>query len=744
MIMSVKEEVLVLEKITTMLNDDKYGMSRFLQATPYTDHDYFSFQGLIDEDVFYSHLYYESEYATNKKKELYKMLKGNAGINTFFILGYQGCGKTTFVNALLNYYIRYARKEVNEDYLIDCDKNGTDGEKEQLRIILSKKIIKYIISHKDILCNYLDFYRRNHMILRECVNAFVLHDIWKYFSVFISEKKDIEDPDDLNELEKFFNKLSVRDSLYVIVLFYLANKYYDDDQENDVYFLFVDNLDYIDDYEQLGLFMDAIKALTTDMDKIFNRLCFSKNSSASSNNRFTEKIKILIAMRETTKANIPNPHGVDFFDSIHSYEDITELYNKNGIVDWRLKFINRSTSLSPIKKQEMDLIREIIADKYTREVFIPLYNNNYRRTTKILTNIIIENPREFSDYHKLMSSNVPFYRHGARGILFKFILDLFNKTTNGSTNILKEIGVIDLRNRKNNEVSVARMLLSYLSEKTDTICSNAKQSVSLQKVIDDFQGIYTQEDILKSLLSMYMLKDSAWTHLISFSKLDSKESVKSMLEKQDFSSINLKTTAIHYSCAGKIYLEVITSHFEFFSTRIFGTRYPALFCEQNYANGSRDYLKIIQGVLREVKQCCNSLKVHNDKIKTIMAQGKTAVSENDYLNSSFVATIKKTIPDTDEIQIRKQFHEDRLINSHIGYIDRFRLYLLNGTVISPSARIAVNKSLCEVLNEYVDLLEHVSITDYTQKELLPFYRKQLGSIEKTGYSNFYMPVKKNV
>lgn len=664
-----------------MINNDKYGLSRFLQATPYAEHDYFSFQGIIDEDLFHEHLYYEDDNAEEVKKELYKTMKTESGKNTFFILGYQGCGKTTFINAVLRHYCIHADMEINDDFLIDCDKYGTDGEKEQLKIIFIKKIIKYITNHPDIIYNYIDFFKANNKSIIQCVNSNKLYSLWEFFCSFIKNKKNINNPKDLNEIEEFLSSFSLRDALYSIVFLFLANKYQSDCLDKDVFIIFVDNLDCVDDYEQLGLFMDAIKALTTDMDKIFNHLYLNCKHSQESNYRFTEKIKILIAMRETTRANMSNSHGVDFFDSIHTYVDITELYNKDNIVDWRLNSITDSQSLSAEKISEINLIKEITKDKYTHDVIVPLYNNNYRRTTKVITKIIIDNPEELKDYQYLMKSNSTYLRHGARGILFKFILDLFNNSSPTEKNLFKEIGVIDLNERKKNyEASICRILLSYLSQKTDTLCSNAEQGISLQSIIDDFDGLYTSEQIINSLLSMYMLKDSVWTHLVSFVKLDTTESVSSMVEKQDFSSINPKSTIIHYSCAGKIYLEVVTTHFEFFSTRIFGTKYPALFCESNYMNGSTVYNLIISKVLSEVKKCCKALKTHNKKIIKVKGLEDSAYTEINYLKSPFIATIKKINTESGEYQKHKQFHEDRLINSHIGYIDRFRLYLLNENI----------------------------------------------------------------
>ena len=455
--------------------------------------------------------------------------------------------------------------------------------------------------------------------------------------------------------------------------------------------------------------------------------------------------KILVAMRETTYANLPNPHEVDFFDSIHSYCDITEWYNKNKIVDWRLKFLKNGNLLSEKKKGEANLILEIIRDNYTKDIFIPLYNNNYRRATKIITTVIIDHPKEFDSYDKLAKSKLLYLKHGARGILFKLVMDLFNSDENGEENCLRKIGVLDFQNRKSNDVSIARMILSYLSTMTDTLCDNPRRCVSVKKIIDNFDGIFTSNEIIRSLLNMYSLKDSIWTHLVSFGRYESSESIKEMLDKDDYSALDLNKTTVHYSCAGKIYLEVMTSHFEFFSTRIKGSQYPALFCYSNYKNGSKKFLDIIESVIHEVELCCNSLSTHNEKVCNSKGKTNIPMDIEEYLKSPFVASIKKiNRVDKKRTQIRKQFHEDRIINSHIGYIDRFRMYIINNGKRFSQDSIAINESLCNVLERYIKLLDSVLITEYTKETLLPFYKTQLETIRETGYKNCNIPIKKDI
>lgn len=743
--MNIEREKKVLKEIITAVNNEKYGMRRFLQATPYVEHDYFSFNGVINEEVFYEHLYYESKSIENKKQELYDSIVTDSGINTFFILGYQGCGKTTFINALLNYYTFKSKKKLNQDYLIDCDKNGVNGEETPLKIIFSKKLLSYIIRHNDIIYDYTDFYNVNHLVLRECVNSTSLYSVTNYFTKLIDKKESLDKIEVINELELFLSNLDIKDSLYIIILFYISKLYKLDNRLEDSVFLFIDNLDYIDNLKELAIFMNAIKSLTTDMSKIFNKLRLYEKDSSISSIRFTNKVKILVAMRETTYANLPNPHEVDFFDSIHSYCDITEWYNKNKIVDWRLKFLKNGNLLSEKKKGEANLILEIIRDNYTKDIFIPLYNNNYRRATKIITTVIIDHPKEFDSYDKLAKSKLLYLKHGARGILFKLVMDLFNSDENGEENCLRKIGVLDFQNRKSNDVSIARMILSYLSTMTDTLCDNPRRCVSVKKIIDNFDGIFTSNEIIRSLLNMYSLKDSIWTHLVSFGRYESSESIKEMLDKDDYSALDLNKTTVHYSCAGKIYLEVMTSHFEFFSTRIKGSQYPALFCYSNYKNGSKKFLDIIESVIHEVELCCNSLSTHNEKVCNSKGKTNIPMDIEEYLKSPFVASIKKiNRVDKKRTQIRKQFHEDRIINSHIGYIDRFRMYIINNGKRFSQDSIAINESLCNVLERYIKLLDSVLITEYTKETLLPFYKTQLETIRETGYKNCNIPIKKDI
>jgi hypothetical protein len=214
-----------------------------------------------------------------------------------------------------------------------------------------------------------------------------------------------------------------------------------------------------------------------------------------------------------------------------------------------------------------------------------------------------------------------------------------------------------------------------------------------------------------------------------------------MLDNNDFSSLNTNTSSLHYSCAGKTYLETITPHFEFFSARTFRNKYPGLFCAKNYQKGSADFKKIIEAVYTEVEQCCKSLKNHNTLIRKKNNAPHKPMDDSALLDSQFVAAIKLK---SNVMNIHKQSHEERIINAHIGYLDRFRLYILTHPEdLLGRNKIALNEYLCHAIQKYVELLKTALKSPRTKEYLLPHYENILKRLISDAYKDFKTPVNKN-
>lgn len=128
----------IMSKIVNLVNEDDEGMKRYLQATSYNDLDYYNFNGLVEPPIFRQKFYVESEASAAHKVKLCSRFNHPGGKNTVFIVGYQGCGKTTFINTLIEDYFDSKGINSNRKLFIDCDKFGVAAEKNPLKTIFLK------------------------------------------------------------------------------------------------------------------------------------------------------------------------------------------------------------------------------------------------------------------------------------------------------------------------------------------------------------------------------------------------------------------------------------------------------------------------------------------------------------------------------------------------------------------------------------------------------------------------------
>lgn len=87
-------EVMMLDIIQQVSGDDSTGISRFLQANPYTSFEHYNFGLMKNRSEFFEKtLYYESDTSLIYKEHICDILKNPNGKNTFFLVGYQGVEK---------------------------------------------------------------------------------------------------------------------------------------------------------------------------------------------------------------------------------------------------------------------------------------------------------------------------------------------------------------------------------------------------------------------------------------------------------------------------------------------------------------------------------------------------------------------------------------------------------------------------------------------------------------------------
>ena len=738
-------ELLMDEVIVRVSADNKNGVSRFLQANPYSSFEYYNFKVLRDKwDFFEKTLYCESALSRIYKDQICSILETPNGKNTFFIVGYQGCGKSTFIHSVIN---TYKEKNSATVVIIDCDKSGND--RHQIKKSLCKVLRNTVKNDINNIINFINFYRTNEEIIEEFGddNFRLFYELIDSYNI---NRYSENGKDRVAEIKKFISsKLNIKEALYLIVLWNLAKNYDDLQKSTDKVMLFIDNLDCVNEYSELAEFVSCVDALTVEMSEVFES--FSLCHCSDLNDTFVSKIKIFIAMRETTKANLPSSHFSDAFRSIYTSKDMTEWYDKGDIIKRRITKLlefDRRGKLDQEQHSQLDLVLKLTEDSYTRNVIYPLFNNNYRSAVEMLVGVITSHTKQMQMYCKLMSFSEPKYRHGARGILFKCIFDELNKGNGNEESCFKRIGVLDLLNRKNNEVSICRLILSYLSNYTETKCDSGRNSISLGDITSAFEGLFTDDKVAKILCEMFLLRDSIWSHLVSFNQLDCENQYQKIDSYIDIKSMNPDRTMLHYSCAGKIYIEYVATHFEFFTARIFKNQKEALFSDSNLTidpdTGNYMCYDIINRVYSEVEHCCESLMEFNIKLCNENNFLNPYEDPGIYKNSPYVCMFKRKEYDGTERRF-KQFHEERIILTHINYIDSYRLYILNQCdIIDLKQKVYLNELLTQCITNYVQLLvsDMVLKDPLTYEKFVKHYIKQIESLQDN-WTDFETEISKN-
>lgn len=540
----------------------------------------------------------------------------------------------------------------------------------------------------------------------------------------------------------------MKEALYLIILWNLAINYHNLNDANEKIMLFIDNLDCIDEYHELVEFISCIDSLTVDMSEVFEK--FSLCSTGKLYDTYVSKIKIFIAMRETTRANLPSSHFSNAFRSIYTNKDLTECYDKGEIIKNRIKKLfeyDRNGLLKTSQKQQLQLVLRIIDDIYTENVIYPLFNNNYRSAVEMLIRIVIFHTQTMKTYVRLMDLQSQ-YKHGARGILFKFIFDEFNKSDGNEESCFKKIGVLDLLNRKNNSVSICRLILSYLSNYTETKCDSGRNSISLREILNDFEGIFSDKEVGKILCEMFALRDTIWSHLVSFNQIEYKNSNQQIESYIDFGTLNPDKTMLHYSCAGKVYIEYVATHFEFFTARVYKENRDALFADSNLQKDINTHnfrcVEIVNRIYSEVEKCCASLKKFNLELCSKNNFLEPYKTPELYKNSHYICNFKRKEYNDRERRF-KQFHEERIILTHINYIDCYRSYVLNCCdKISQEEKVELNEKLTKCIQKYVELLESDSVlkNTNTNEEFVSYYKLKIEILEGN-WEDFATIIRKN-
>lgn len=676
---------------------------RFLRATPFSISDGVDFGGVLSEDVFFDKFYTNTSKAAVVKNEILSNLKANTD-SIVVLIGYSGCGKTTFLHYLL-------REQRDKMFLFDFEK-GIDNQLDEP--ILSKLRNEF----NDIIVD--DIINNEHRILHQFYNM--------YFKESFENNKIVSQQIDINRtIQKFMatlfetqvfddilNKIRLENDeqskIYIseIIFKYLKDMNYmqilglfllwdiaDDILKKDknpqhkmgAVFCF-DNMDNIDDTEKTKEFIKFFAQFHINMRSILKALDLNKYGITQLD--LVDSYTYIISYRETTYAKLTE-HLNDNAKFIYDDQNVSELYVKKDIIRHRKQYLDDNRDKIPDRLlEQVNRIDDLLRNRYVENNVFPLFNNSYNIAVKTTCEICEKHNEYVQEYFDIVNLSHGKFARGANGLILRLFFDHFK-----NKHYFEKLQLFDFHSPTSYSFSPARLILTYLNNRNNT--------VNLYDIYEYFKYIITPEDITEIIDAIYLLRFSEWRHLLTFCKFPPKgaNGLQSQLdlynEHKPISQTRDKYSTLEITCAGRIYLKSMSTNFEFYSSRLFGSKYAPLFSQKNLrknpSNGMHNFFIIIDKVFDAAKECIMRLNELDERIMNVKN-----LSNEAYYKSNYV--FKNVLDSAAE----KQFHGERIIFNHIGYINNYRQYLLFSK-LSYDDKIKANKFIAKYILKYIALYE---------------------------------------
>lgn len=724
-----------------------------LKATPYIKESRINFDKLLSKEVFFKCLYMPR---SGKAEDIAENNLFDTKINTalrdfrnpyakvvmIHIAGYAGCGKTTYIHHLL-----WEQSDNIESYDV-IDYEGCTRAVEPF----IERVAYSLGKHK-----YADIYNYLNLVYnKEIFNM-------NRFKTSLPKLKDF--------LEKLKNETEITENKYRILLEEMDEAQINNNAEAKSFLSFliflelmlilfdqfaeekekkkrpivlvIDNSDSLHNLAEENILLPIMKDFLNDCNYF---LGVNIKNEQEYNGRTVQSIcketnlLVFFTTRIVTKQNYkslqPDWEEIIGFTSLTLPE---HYYNQKEMFFHRIDFYleQEKNNNSPII-EELKQIRKIAELAYHNYNFMRLFNGNNRKCIERICSIVNNNPpeiiKEIVDLYKERDKN-PDAIEGSNGYFLSLILKDFK------TEDIYEVKLRLSRCRKDGIISLSRIVLTILREKNDR-CS----LLELFKLLTPLG--FSATDICECIWCLCEVKRQYWRRLIIFDLIIPKDmedlnKQADLFDKSDFDKEHYSELIICNS--GRAYMEYVVPHFEFMLSRHeLGTgayvkgRYSPLFAsssENYYKNkkGQNTYMfeQKIDTVFNDTKDCCYNSKQFSEKVMKAFKIDRGVFIQSTVFNYHTVGWDREVGP--------KQSYESRLIFRHIGYIEKYRMYLLEKHHYDDQqTKSEINKSLVTRIIKYLKLYQNPNLCFQTESqnkaaaELLEIARK----IEKKGFIDF--------
>ena len=796
------------------------GLDLLLQCSPFESKR--SLRQRLTPEVFFDYLFFgESDVFKNYAVRIKDLL--TEGGRILSLEGHSGVGKTTFIRKFMidhdefftfNYIdcSKYGggggRSELNATDIRNAEisiqravteeekaqftstrdkivREITKSERENALTHIFRQYIKSMGINENQRSSFLFFLSRN----KGTISQYFTSDAVK--TQLSNLSKDIGDQHrEADAWETILTHMQTNDSFLVLLTLieYLRNRGSKADKPEVIIF---DNLDAI----SMSLLHKDFIQLFYETQVTFEVICEVINKDNEGLN-FTADQNFIFVIRDANNSSI-GEHVRDNLGILRIFFSCEPSFYRN-IIAKRLEYY--------LNKVEMPLGRDAVARKiialfnflaeqhFYTEVLIPAFNMDYRRLSKalyeVIENFIPDVPLSAERVDWSGAFNIKFPELPPKDIgpfsfpgkipttYFNYKAEIPAEELNGLYGALLHGIIAKLHSvefydteqvsKSDGYCLASRMLLTLIlntsgigKSREFIIQNNRYEEVPLSYILKRAQGIYSEKEILKTLVGLYIIKDNnhiikdnnQMTYLVSFRQREihnrhAYEDLEKILKDssrwgylQDYASVVITQ-------AGFIFLRNLIVHYEFYSYLVYHSSLEDHMRPNSRPNsrprprpipkpkplfiysgkrigdeeGRYDFEESLQGTYKLVEKHADWMyRFYLSKFKN---------REEKYLSSEFVFKHSGGIAKDEGL-----FHITRIVAAHIKYIDEYRRWLLKRSEHrTTEAKRGINRKLLEVIEDYIGLLISWEDKDNEMEQYAETVTKNIRTIKENADS----------
>lgn len=471
------------------------------------------------------------------------------------------------------------------------------------------------------------------------------------------------------------------------------------------------------------------RALTTFASHSDQFLC---DGMVKGNYIFNSHFQLLISIRNTTNFLKFSKQDEDF---ITNQLDITDIFEIEDIHKKKHDFFKEKAILSLEQQDIYDTLKRVLSDNTiysnsSAKVIEEMYNQNKRRTTRYLCNILSDEKKrkEYNTFRDIIDemdgsekTKKDSFKNASRSYIIRLILSDIQQT--GYFSELLAVG-------KDNAIgkSFARRIMTYLYLKKQADKNTYIGFYSLIKDVFESPCDYSVSNLdeLCNSVARILVKmndpdmdRTKWCQLviIKYTKkhyVDQEVLANELKEAYINQNDNIAECGVMITNAGIAYYKLLP-HFEYFACRYVPDSMP-LYSKDNLISNSSSKPKlsdfgccrIIRTVKEQTFKCIE--EIYNQDVAFFASTGSRSEGKSDFKLMYEGGYLIESKP-----------HVLNILLSHIGYLDNFRGYILlladadgenhQKLHIGKENKLMLNNFIIGILNDYINKLD-----EYAQKD----------------------------